>query len=570
MTEASDQMKDLSVSEPAEKKEKDKKDKKEPKEPKQKQKPVQKPKPQQKKKEGAALIGIDVSKSVDLAEWYQQVITKGQMISYYDVAGCYILEPASYAIWEAIKAWFDSQIKTLRVRNAYFPIFISADNLEREKEHVEGFAAEVAWVTKGGKSDLEKPVAVRPTSETAMYPYFAKKIQSHRDLPLKLNQWNNVVRWEFKHPMPFIRSREFLWQEGHTAHLTKKEAAAEVLQILDWYSDVYQELLAVPVVKGTKTENEKFPGADYTTTIEGFIPATGRGIQAATSHCLGQHFSKMFNIIVEDPTTKEGSETKHIHVWQNSWGLTTRSIGVMILTHGDDRGLIIPPRVAEIQVVIIPVGITAKTTPEAREQLYSEVTWIAEVLRSVDIRVETDFREAYSPGWKFNDWELKGIPLRIEFGPKDSEKHVVTTSRRDRDNKDEARGETAISDLKEAIPALLESIQSDMFKKADAAYREHRVTLTDWKDFVPTLNGKNVVLVPHCEGGKCEDEIKEMSARKDDGDNTAVDTKAPAMGAKSLCIPFEQPEGITPGETKCVNPNCKDFAKSWVLFGRSY
>jgi prolyl-tRNA synthetase len=215
-------------------------------------------------------------------------------------------------------------------------------------------------VTKGGKSDLERPVAVRPTSETAMYPYFARKIQSHRDLPLKLNQWNNVVRWEFKHPMPFIRSREFLWQEGHTAHLTQKAASEEVLQILDWYSDVYQELLAVPVVKGTKTVNEKFPGADYTTTIEGFIPATGRGIQAATSHALGQHFSKMFNITVEDPHAKEAGKSEHVHVWQNSWGLTTRSIGVMILTHGDNRGLVIPPRVAETQVVLIPVGISAK------------------------------------------------------------------------------------------------------------------------------------------------------------------------------------------------------------------
>jgi prolyl-tRNA synthetase len=531
---------------------------------------AKKPQQQKKKIEGAALIGIDVAKEADLGEWYQQVITKGQMISYYDVAGCYILEPSSYAIWESIKSWFDAKIKTLKVRNAYFPIFISADNLEREKEHVEGFAAEVAWVTKGGKSDLEKPVAVRPTSETAMYPYFARKIQSHRDLPLKLNQWNNVVRWEFKHPMPFIRSREFLWQEGHTAHLTKEEAGAEVRQILDWYADVYQELLAVPVVKGQKTENEKFPGADYTTTIEGFIPATGRGIQAATSHCLGQHFSKMFNITVEDPTAKEQGKSEHLHVWQNSWGLTTRSIGVMILTHGDNRGLVIPPRVAEIQVILIPVGVTAKMTAEAKASLYGKIEEISENLKSVGVRVETDYREGYSPGFKFNDWELKGIPLRIEFGPKDAEKGVVTTSRRDIDNKDQARGEVKVDDLQEAIPKLLETIQADMFNKADKEYREHRVQVTDWNDFVPTLNGKNVVVVPHCEGGKCEDEIKDMSARKDEGDNVAEDARAPAMGAKSLCIPFEQPEGIKQGETKCINPNCKDFAKAWILFGRSY
>jgi prolyl-tRNA synthetase len=556
MADADGKMKDLSISETAKQKDTGK--------------PKMAPKKQKKKMEGAALIGIDVSKEVDLGEWYQQVITKGNMISYYDVAGCYILEPSSYAIWEAIKSWFDTQIKTLKVRNCYFPIFISADNLQREKDHIEGFAAEVAWVTKGGKSDLEKPVAIRPTSESCMYPYFADKIRSHRDLPLKLNQWNNVVRWEFKHPMPFIRSREFLWQEGHSAHLTKEEAGTEVRQILDWYADVYQKLLAVPVVKGQKTENEKFPGAEYTTTIEGFIPATGRGIQAATSHCLGQHFSNMFNITVEDPVAKEEGESKHIHVWQNSWGLTTRSIGVMVLTHGDNRGLVIPPRVAEIQVIIIPVGVTAKTTSEEKEKLRNEIDALAEVLRSANVRVETDMREGYSPGWKFNDWELKGIPLRIEFGPKDSARHVVTTSRRDIDNKDEARGETPISELKDAIPALLDTIQADMFKKADDSYRAHRVQVTDWKDFVPTLNGKNVVLVPHCEGGKCEDEIKEMSARKEEGDNTAEDARAPAMGAKSLCIPFEQPEGIVQGETKCVNPNCKDLAKSWILFGRSY
>lgn len=560
MADADSKLKDLKISE-TKKKQKDGAPKKAPK---------QQQQPQKKKIEGAALIGIDVAKEDDLGEWYQQVITKGQMISYYDVAGCYILEPASYAIWESIKAWFDEQIKTLKVRNAYFPIFISADNLEREKEHVEGFAAEVAWVTKGGKSELEKPIAVRPTSETAMYPYFARKIQSHRDLPLKLNQWNNVVRWEFKHPMPFIRSREFLWQEGHTAHLTKEEAGAEVMQILDWYSDVYQKLLAVPVVKGQKTVAEKFPGADYTTTIEGFIPSTGRGIQAATSHCLGQHFSKMFNITVEDPNAKDAGKSEKVFVWQNSWGLTTRSIGVMILTHGDNRGLVIPPRVAEIQVIVIPVGVTAKTSPEAKEELYKKTQAIADDLISVGVRVETDYREGYSPGWKFNDWELKGIPLRIEFGPKDAEKGVVTTSRRDIEKKEDARGETKIEDLKTAIPELLETIQTDMFNRADKEYREHRKQLTNWDDFVPTLNAKNVILVPHCEEEKCEDDVKAKSARTALGDGVAEDSKAPAMGAKSLCIPFDQPEGIVQGETKCINPDCKNFAKSWILFGRSY
>ena len=414
-----------------------------------------------------------------------------------------------------------------------------------------------------------------------MYGYFSDKIRSHRDLPLRLNQWNNVVRWEFKHPMPFIRSREFLWQEGHTAHLTKDGAGEEVLQILDYYADVYEKLLAVPVVKGKKTVNEQFPGADYTTTIEGFIPATGRGIQAATSHCLGQHFSKMFNITVEDPSGKESTDKRPpIHVWQNSWGLSTRSIGVMVLIHSDNKGLVIPPRVADIQAVIIPVGITAKTSDDERKKLYDEVASIASTLRqstlsSSDndskIRVETDMREGYSPGWKFNDWELKGVPLRLEFGPKDSAAQVVATARRDTGEK----GSVPISDIATAIPKLLTQIQSDMFERASTTYAAHRITIREWDAFVSTLNAKNVCLVPHCLSGKCEDEVKELSKRTTDGgdaSNVPEDSRAPSMGAKSLCIPFdqEQEKGLIPGETKCINPKCGAWAQKWVLFGRSY
>jgi len=401
-----------------------------------------------------------------------------------------------------------------------------------------------------------------------MYPYYAKKIRSHRDLPLKLNQWNNVVRWEFKHAMPFLRSREFLWQEGHTAHLTHEEANKEVLQILDHYADIYQELLAVPVVKGVKTDNEKFAGADYTTTVEGYIPATGRGIQGGTSHCLGQHFSKMFKISVEDPTQQQGEEKKPpLNVWQNSWGFTTRSIGVMILVHGDNKGLVIPPRVAEVQVIIMPVGVTAKTTPEDRGRLYSEVDGFRETLQGAGVRAETDMREGYTPGYKFSDWELKGVPLRVEFGPKDSEKQVVTVSRRDQEG---AKSTIPIADLQTAIPELLETMQKDMLAKADKIFREHRVEIKDWKDFVPALNAKNVCLIRHCLGGPCEDEIKELSKRASTGDDLAEDAKAPSMGAKSLCIPYEQPGDLVEGETECTNPNCKNKAKKWVMFGRSY
>jgi len=418
-----------------------------------------------------------------------------------------------------------------------------------------------------GKEKLQNRLAIRPTSETAMYPHYAKKIRSHRDLPLRLNQWNNVVRWEFKHAMPFIRSREFLWQEGHTAHLTEEAAGAEVLQILDYYAAVYEELLAVPVVKGTKTENEKFAGAHYTTTIEGFIPATGRGIQAGTSHCLGQHFSKMFNITVEDPTRKEGETKAPLHVWQNSWGFTTRSIGVMVLVHSDNKGLVLPPRVAEIQVIVIPVGLTAKTTPEDREKLLSEVDKVRSALVEANVRVDVDSREGYSPGYKFNDWELKGVPLRIEIGPKDIANGVVTTSRRDQAGQ---KSTVPLGDVGHAVPALLETMQADLFRKAEAEFRAHRIRITDWADFVPALNAKNFCLIPHCLGGKCEDEIKELSARKTEGDDLAEDARAPSMGAKSLCIPFEQPEGLVEGETECTNPNCQAKAKKWVLFGRSY
>lgn len=532
-------------------------------------KAAQKPKDKGAKgKDEPALIGITTKKEEDFSAWYLEVIQKAEFCDYSDVPGFFILPPASYAVWEAIKDFLDGNIKKLGVKNCYFPSLIAKHRLEAEKEHLEGFAAEVAWVERGGSDKLPEPYAIRPTSETAMYPWYATKIRSHRDLPLKLNQWNNVVRWEFKHAIPFIRSREFLWQEGHTAHLTHDAARKEVFEVLDFYAAAYEELLAVPVVKGTKTDNEKFAGADYTTTIEGFIPEIGRGIQAGTSHCLGQHFSKMFKITVEDPTAVAGGEKKDpINVWQNSWGFTTRSIGVMVMVHGDNRGLFIPPRVAEIQVVIIPVGITAKTSQEARQKFLSEIYGIETILRASNVRTHVDDRDNYNVGYKFNDWEMKGVPLRIEFGPKDAENHVITVSRRDEEKKDTI----PIPEVGAKIPALLEQIQADMFKRADDKYRARRVQIEKWDDFVPALNAKNVCLIRHCLGGPCEDEIKDLSKRTYASQTGEVeDTKAPSMGAKSLCIPFEQPSEVEGKGLKCTNPNCKNEAKKWVLFGRSY
>lgn len=329
-----------------------------------------------------------------------------------------------------------------------------------------------------------------------MYPYYAKWIRSHRDLPLKLNQWNSVVRWEFKHPQPFLRTREFLWQEGHTAHMTRKMAEEEVMQILDWYSGVYSELLAVPTIKGKKTEKEKFAGGLFTTTVEGYIPTTGRGIQGATSHCLGQNFSKMFNIIVENPDWKEGDpeEDKKVYVWQNSWGLSTRVIGVCVMIHGDNKGLVLPPKVAAHQVVIVPCGLTARTTDEERKTLLEGVSEIAVTLQKAGIRVKADTRETYSPGYKFNDWELKGVPLRIEYGPKDIVKKQVLSVRRDNGEKTPI----PLDGLASTIQTLLDTIQSDLYIKAKKSFDEHTKIITKWEEFTPALNAKNVILIPHC------------------------------------------------------------------------
>lgn len=523
-----------------------------------------------KKIAGAALIGIDVAKEDDFSEWYQQVLLKGDMLDYYDISGCYILKPASQFIWDEIHAWFDIRIKKLGVKNCSFPLFVSEDVLNKEKSHIDGFAAEVAWVTHGGSTKLEKKIAIRPTSETVMYPYYAKWIQSYRDLPLKLNQWNSVVRWEFKHPQPFLRTREFHWQEGHTAHLTKEGADIEVRQILDHYAEIYEDLLAVPVMKGQKTDKERFAGGLYTTTVEGYIPTTGRGIQGGTSHSLGQNFSKMFGITVQDPSAKADEKKDPLFVWQNSWGLSTRVIGVMVMIHGDNRGLVVPPRVSEVQVVIVPVGVKASMPEEERDTLYKEITGLQEVLRAVNVRCESDFREGYSPGWKFNDWELKGVPLRLEFGPGESKGHFVTTSRRDLP-KEESKGQIAITELNTAVPELLEQIQKDLYDRANSKFKTHVKQITNWDDFVPALNDKNVCLIPSCLTEECEDQIKDLSARKaEEQSGVPQDERAPSMGAKSLCIPFDQPAGIEKGVTKCTNPKCSRLAEKWCLFGRSY
>jgi prolyl-tRNA synthetase len=506
---------------------------------------------------GETQLALKWRKEENFAMWYSDVIVLSEMISYYDISGCYILRPWSYKIWELIQDWFNIQIKKLGVENSYFPMFVSQDRLEKEKDHVEGFAPEVAWVTRSGDGELAQPIAVRPTSETIMYPAFADWIRSHRDLPLKLNQWSNVVRWEFKDPTPFLRTREFLWQEGHTAHASYEDADVMVMQALDLYRRVYEELLAIPVIPGYKTEKEKFAGGHQTTTVEAYIPVSGRAIQGATSHNLGQNFGKMFDINYQD----EKGETKI--AWQTSWGLTTRTIGVMIMVHGDDTGLVLPPMVAPQQAVIIP--IVSKSCPLENLSGYCE-----DILKSLEekgIRAKLDDRLIYNPGWKYAHWEQKGVPIRIEVGPRDLEKRQARMVVRFGGEKIDVSVDTIASDIEKK----LKEVQANMLAKASEFRDNHLVQVTEWKDFVPNLELHNLVLTPWCGGEHTEWEewVKEKSREESlqsRGEEGEDDRAATSVAAKTLCIPFKQPE-LKEG-TKCIASGLP--ATCWVLWGRSY
>ncbi|GMT26996.1 hypothetical protein PFISCL1PPCAC_18293, partial [Pristionchus fissidentatus] len=521
-----------------------------------------KPKKEEKKKEAKkddgkkqTKLGLDIKKDENYSDWYSQVITKSEMIEYYDVSGCYVLRPWAYSIWEAIEAWFDKRIKRLGVKNCYFPMFVSQAALEREKDHIADFAPEVAWVTRAGNSEMAEPIAIRPTSETVMYPSYRKWVQSHRDLPIKLNQWCNVVRWEFKHPTPFLRTREFLWQEGHTAYSNPEDAQKEVFQILDLYAGIYEELMAIPVVKGRKSEKEKFAGGDFTTTVEAYVPVNGRGIQGATSHYLGQNFSKMFDIGFE------GEKGKREFAYQNSWGLSTRTIGAMVMVHGDDSGLVLPPRIAATQVIALPVGITASTSDEERDRLVKATKEAVDALVEVDVRADSDLRDNYSPGWKFNHWELKGVPIRMEIGPKDLAAGQATLVIRF----DGSKQAVPLKDLPTRIPAILEEIHHKMYQKVLDHRNSHMKTVKDFGEFRKHLDQKFILHAPFCGRPECEENVKKDSQRDD-----LVDVAAGSalMGAKTLCIPLEQPS--EPLGSKCIHSDCKEAPKAFALFGRSY
>lgn len=470
--------------------------------------------------------GLNVTREEDFSKWYWQVITKTHLVDTCDLSGFYILLPNTMDIWDIIRKEFDAIIKQRGVRNAYFPVFVPESALTKEKHHIEGFSPEVAWVTKTGNEELEERLAVRPTSETIIYPLYAKWIKTYRDLPLKRNSWCNVVRWEFKHAIPFIRSREFLWQEGHSAFMSSAEADDEVIAICNLYKHIYEDILAVPVIQGKKTEYEKFGGAQYTLTCECYIPEANRAVQAATAHHLGDNFSRMFNIKYTDCNNKVQ------FVQQTSWGFTTRSIGIMIMTHGDNKGLILPPRVAPINVVIIPHidknGIVLQASIDIKNLLQNDF-----------IRPYLDDRQKYRVGYKFSEWELNGIPLRLELGLKEITTGTIKAVRRDNNEVIILNMNTLVDD----VEILLQIIQHDMLEKARSKLEITKVYSLD--ELYTAINSGKMALAPHCDTIDCEKSII-------------------GNGIKSLCKPFEQ----DPLGGCCCN--CDDMATTWTLFGKSY
>lgn len=476
--------------------------------------------------------GITVSKHDHFSEWYTQVIQKADLADYSSVSGCIIFKPTAYAIWEKLKSIVDKKLQADGVQNAYFPLFIPEKLLRKEAKHVVGFSPEVAWVTQVGDSKLDERLAVRPTSETIMYESYSKWIRSHHDLPLRLNQWNNVVRWEFKHPVPFLRSREFLWNEGHSCFSSKKEAEKEIERIIRIYTDVCQNILALPALTGKKSEQEKFAGADYTISLE-FLMPNGKAIQGPDAHFDGQNFSRAFEITFTD---KNG---RRQYVWQNTWALTTRMLGVLIAIHGDDRGLVLPPQLAPIQAVIIPILFA-----QSRKAVLKAAKLVKDKLMEKGMAIYLDDRENYSAGWKFNEWEVKGIPLRIEIGPKDLENNQVVVVRRDSGEKQSVN----LSDIAKEVRSLQERMQESIYNRAKEVLDNSIVEVGTLKEAQKNLSKGKIVFAPWCSNSECEARFKEKT------------------GAKSLNSPLEQPSW------KKTRPcfACQAEAKVWFYFGKSY
>ena len=474
--------------------------------------------PMAKNDKADAFVTEITPRSQDFSRWYLDVVRRAELADYSPVKGCMVIRPYGYAIWEFIQQALDSRIKATGHVNAYFPLFIPESLLNKEAEHVEGFAPQVAYVTHGGGEELEEKLVVRPTSEAIIGTMYAKWIQSWRDLPVLINQWANVVRWE-KVTRPFLRTTEFLWQEGHTAHETEAEAEDETLKILDLYADVCESELGVPVVKGRKSDSEKFAGALRTYSIEALM-GDGRALQAGTSHNLGQNFAKAFDI------TFQARDKSVQHVWGTSWGMTTRLVGAVIMTHGDDSGLVLPPRVAPYQVVIVPIG-----RDNWRETVLPRAQEIRQQLVAAGIRVTLDDRDE-RPGWKFSEWELRGVPLRLEIGPKDIEKAQVLLARRDTREKIGA----PMDGLTDHVRRLLDEIQRNLFDRAVRFREEHTQHAKTYDEFKALMEGRpGFVIAPWCGSAACEAQIK--------NDTQATIRNMPLTSAapSGLCVRCDSP-----------------------------
>ena len=466
------------------------------------------------------------NRDVDFAQWYTDVVKKAELVDYSSVRGCVILRPLGYAIWENIQKALDNDFKATGHENVYMPMFIPESLLQKEKDHVEGFAPEVAWVTHGGSEKLTEKLCVRPTSETLFCEHYANVIQSHRDLPKLYNQWCSVVRWE-KTTRPFLRTVEFLWQEGHTAHATKEEAMEETIRMLNVYSDFSENMLAIPMVKGKKTDKERFAGAEATYTIEALMH-DGKSLQSGTSHYFGDGFAKAFDIKFTD----KNNQLSYVH--QTSWGMTTRMIGAIIMVHGDDNGLVMPPKIAPVQVVIIPIA-------QHKEGVLEKATQIKDSLKD-HVRISLDSSDK-SPGWKFSEHEMKGVPIRLEIGPKDIEAGQAVLARRDTGEKIPV----SLENLTEEIQKLLEEIQENMYNRALKHREETTGYAKNMEEFEKRLEEQpGFIKAMWCGEQACEDKIKEQTT------------------ATSRCIPFEQEE-FSPTCVCCGKP-----AKQMVYWGKAY
>ncbi|MFC2158715.1 proline--tRNA ligase [Acidobacteriota bacterium] len=432
-------------------------------------------------------------KSEDFSKWYVEVIKKTEMADYAPIKGMMVIRPYGYSIWENIRSLLDKRIKDTGHMNACFPMFIPESLLQKETDHLEGFTPEVAWVTHGGMEELEERLAVRPTSEAIIGSMYSKWIKSYRDLPVLINQWANIVRWE-KVTRLFLRTTEFLWQEGHTVHETADQAQEETLKILDLYKEFVENELAIPVISGIKSDREKFAGALATYAIEALM-SDGKALQMGTSHNLGQHFSKVFNIRFED------RDQKLQYAWQTSWGVSTRLIGALIMSHGDDSGLRLPPNVAPIQVVIVPISIG-----DWKTEVLPTAQRIADDLNSAGIRAKLDDREEFTPGWKFSDWEMRGVPLRLEIGPRDIKSNQVVAVRRD----DRTKEMLPLDKIVSSVPGLLDDIQKALFNNALEFQKENTRDASDYEEFKSVIESKRGFVRSYwCGEPECEEKIKE-------------------------------------------------------------